>query len=123
MKKFIVFIISKLFSREKLVRWAFEIIEEKAVSKIGLKPLQTLIRGNYDRLKRLVGIYIDKNPNDNDQLKELVKNEELQFTDEFVEFAREYFVLKITDPERLAKFLRVLDKLDPIPNPTSTLEQ
>ena len=114
--KQIVKALLRILGKKWMVNLAFEILDEQAVSQIPYTPLVGFFRGNYERSKNFIQIFLDKNPKDDEQMRKWWQEEKLPITDETFDFMREIAVLEIKDEEKYKKLLAVLDKLDPIPN-------
>lgn len=99
--------------RRTLISAAIKILDTFLVSKITYAPAKVYVKENYDRLKRVADILTDKNPDNQQQLRELWETEKLDLISDTIALKKEIISKEIRDEvikEALLDLIETIEK-------------
>ena len=84
------------------VGMALDILRSKLLEKILIIEMRTFVANRVDDLECVIRIFLDNNPQNDQQLLQLWEREKVQILDDSLEVAAAYAKLKIEDPKMAA---------------------
>lgn len=88
-----------MFRRNLLINFAVKVLKKYLAKKISYTPLREYVEGQIEKLKFVINVLTDKDPDNKEQLKQLWNLHKKNIADDSLEFAASIVLDKIKDKD------------------------